>query len=125
MITQQILLNTLEDAYQLEIEAEELTQKAAKLMEKREQIIRDHISADQLEEGPFRIHIEISGRRTVNLKRIREMFPEAYEKLKEIKETITVKNAEKYFSAEDQDKIFDTNFVEKVILQYMAGGKYI
>lgn len=84
-----------------------LTSEKDRLKKALDEKVSGFLSSGDTRSGPFEIVIDREGRRTINSERCRKIFPVAFEKAKEIKETVTVARLRKVLSEEEIDSVSD------------------
>lgn len=93
--------------HDLEERITRLNSEKEKLKKALDEKVTGLLSSGDVRSGPFEIVVDREGRRTINADRCRQVFPAAFDKAKEIKETVTIARLRKVLSDEEIDFISD------------------
>lgn len=118
-----LFLGSLEDAMEAECEAEKLEQEAQALREKVQEILNEHIRAGIFSEGPFRIVEDVTTRRLVDIGKLKELFPEVFQRVVKQKYTASVGDVEKILSEQELTDVITVHETRKNRLDWDYRGR--
>jgi hypothetical protein len=118
-----LFLGSLEDAMGAECVAENLEQEAQALREKVQEILNEHIRAGIFSEGPFRIVEDVTTRRLVDIGKLKELFPEVFQRVVKQKFTASVGDVEKILSEHELTDVITVHETRKNRLDWDYRGR--
>jgi hypothetical protein len=118
-------VSSLESCFTLNMEISQIEETLVEKKKNRDNLIKRILESKKFVDGPFKLEINTSSRRSVILEKLKFLFPDVYSEIAKTSVSVTVADAEKKLSEADLNMVTKCTNTEKYEILWMRGDQYV